>query len=63
MPSEDLSQSIRPLVDYIKTQIPCICDKHAEILAAQLIAGLPDLFREQPETFSRALCLTAVPYA
>ncbi|PHK13906.1 hypothetical protein VF12_41160, partial [Nostoc linckia z15] len=47
-----------PLVDYIKTQIPCICDKHAEILAAQLIAGLPDLFREQPETFSRALCLT-----
>jgi len=58
MPSEDLTQSIRPLVDYIKTQIPCICDNHAEILAAQLIAGLPDLFREQPETFSRALCLT-----
>ncbi|MBD2415872.1 hypothetical protein H6H01_35200 [Nostoc calcicola FACHB-3891] len=58
MTNEDLAESIRPLIEYIKTQIPCICDQHAETLAAQLIAGLPHLFAEQPEAFSRALCLT-----
>ncbi len=58
MDKEDLAQSIRPLVDYIKIQIPCLCDQHAEILATQVIAGLPRLFAEQPETFSRALCST-----
>lgn len=58
MTNEDLTESIRPLVEYIKIQIPCICDPHAEILATQLIAGLPRLFAEQPEIFSRALCST-----
>ncbi|BAY77946.1 hypothetical protein NIES25_44160 [Nostoc linckia NIES-25] len=58
MTNTDPAESIRPLVEYIKIQIPCICDQHAEVLANQLVAGLPRLFAEQPEFFSRALCST-----
>ncbi|MEH2246391.1 hypothetical protein [Nostoc sp.] len=44
-------------MNYIKTQIPLICDPHAERLAAQVIAALPQLFTENPEIFSKALLI------
>ena len=47
---------VRPLVEYIKTQLPTITsDQHAEKLAEQIIMALPDLFTEKPEIFSTAL--------
>ncbi|MBD2519950.1 hypothetical protein H6G93_34415 [Nostoc sp. FACHB-973] len=58
MTNPDLAQSIRPLVEYIKTQIPCITDRDAEILAAQIITRLPYIFTERPEVFSRALSMS-----
>jgi hypothetical protein len=63
MTNTDPAQSIRPLVEYIKLQIPIICDQHAEILANQLIAGLPRLFTEQPELFSRAISTAKADYS
>ncbi|MEH2031032.1 MAG: hypothetical protein V7K67_15445 [Nostoc sp.] len=58
MTNAELSQSARPLVEYIKIQIPAIDEKHAEILAGQLIFRLPYLFAERPELFSRALSMS-----
>ncbi|MEH2400197.1 hypothetical protein [Nostoc sp.] len=56
MTNTALAQSTRKLMDYIKTQIPAIkSDQHAEILAAQIIAGLPQLLAENPKIFSSAL--------
>ncbi|MEH1824467.1 MAG: hypothetical protein V7L22_03710 [Nostoc sp.] len=58
MTNTDLAQSTRPLVDYLKTQLPITDDQHAEILAAQLIRGLPHLFAEKPEIFSYSLSMS-----
>ncbi|MGF1989102.1 MAG: hypothetical protein RMY62_014685 [Nostoc sp. ZfuVER08] len=58
MTNHDPAQSIRPLVEFIKIQIPVICDRHAEILATQMIARLPQIFAERPEVFSRALSMS-----
>ncbi|MFN6565446.1 MAG: hypothetical protein RMY28_037375 [Nostoc sp. ChiSLP01] len=55
MTNEDLTESLRPLVEYIKIEIPIICEQHAQVLANQLVAALPRLFAERPEIFSQAL--------
>ncbi|WP_138500922.1 hypothetical protein [Nostoc sp. PA-18-2419] len=55
MTNTDPAQSIRPLVEFIKIEIPSICDQHAELVANQLVAGLPHLFAIRPEIFPYAL--------
>ncbi|MEH2392593.1 MAG: hypothetical protein V7K21_13385 [Nostoc sp.] len=59
MANTALAQSISLLMDYIKIQIPAITsDQHAEKLATQIIASLPQLFTENPKIFSRVLSMT-----
>ncbi|MEH2422487.1 MAG: hypothetical protein V7K48_16695 [Nostoc sp.] len=60
--NDDLVIAVRPLVEFIKTQIPVITsDQHAQRLAEMIIMALPDLFTQKPEIFSAALLIAGDP--